>query len=120
MSISPPRALDANHPRTAKDDADYAFDAATCIGCGACVAACKNASAMLFVSAKVSHLAHVPQGDAERRGRVLSMVDTMDAEGFGSCTNYTDCEAACPKAISTDHIAVLNREFIRAKIGRTT
>ena len=75
---------------------------------------------MLFVSAKVSHLAHVPQGDAERRGRVLSMVDTMDAEGFGSCTNYTDCEAACPKAISTDHIAVLNREFIRAKIGRTT
>ena len=120
VSIDTGSAQDANNTPIPKDDADYAFDAATCIGCGACVAACKNASAMLFVSAKVSHLAHVPQGDAERRGRVLSMVDTMDAEGFGSCTNYTDCEAACPKAISTDHIAVLNREFIRAKIGRTT
>jgi len=120
VSANTGSAQDANAIPVPKEDSDTAFDAATCIGCGACVAACRNASAMLFVSAKVSHLAHLPQGDAERRSRVLAMVDQMDSEGFGSCTNYSDCEAVCPKQISTDHIGVLNREFIRAKIGRTT
>ena len=120
VSANTGSAQDANAIPVPKEDSDTAFDAATCIGCGACVAACRNASAMLFVSAKVSHLAHMPQGDAERRSRVLAMVDQMDDEGFGSCTNYSDCEAVCPKQISTDHIGVLNREFIRAKIGRTT
>lgn len=120
VSVNTGNAPDANANAIAKPDADTAFDAAACIGCGACVAACKNASAMLFVSAKVSHLAHLPQGDAERHERVESMVNTMDREGFGSCTNYGECEAACPKSISTDNIATLNREFIRAKIGRTT
>jgi len=120
VSANTGSAQDANAIPVPKEDSDTAFDAATCIGCGACVAACRNASAMLFVSAKVSHLAHLPQGDAERRSRVLAMVDQMDDEGFGSCTNYSDCEAVCPKQISTDHIGVLNREFIRAKIGRTT
>ena len=120
VSVNTGNAPDANANAIAKPDADTAFDAAACIGCGACVAACKNASAMLFVSAKVSHLAHLPQGDAERRERVQSMVNTMDEEGFGSCTNYGECEAACPKSISTDNIATLNREFIRSKIGSTT
>ena len=120
VSANTGSAQEANAIPVPKEDSDTAFDAATCIGCGACVAACRNASAMLFVSAKVSHLAHLPQGDAERRSRVLAMVDQMDDEGFGSCTNYSDCEAVCPKQISTDHIGVLNREFIRAKIGRTT
>jgi succinate dehydrogenase / fumarate reductase iron-sulfur subunit len=95
--------------------ADKAFDAAECIGCGACVAACKNGSAMLFVSAKVSHLALLPQGHPERASRVLNMVDQMDAEGFGSCTNTSACEAECPKGISVTNIARLNREYIGAK-----
>ena len=120
VSANTGSAQDANAIPVPKDDSDTAFDAATCIGCGACVAACRNASAMLFVSAKVSHLAHLPQGDAERRSRVLSMIDQMDSEGFGSCTNYSDCEAVCPKQISTDHIGVLNREYVRASVGRTT
>jgi len=120
VSANTGSAQDANAIPVPKEDSDTAFDAATCIGCGACVAACRNASAMLFVSAKVSHLAHLPQGDAERRNRVLSMIDQMDSEGFGSCTNYADCEAVCPKQISTDHIGVLNREYVRASVGRTT
>jgi succinate dehydrogenase / fumarate reductase iron-sulfur subunit len=120
VSANTGSAQDANAIPVPKEDSDTAFDAATCIGCGACVAACRNASAMLFVSAKVSHLAHLPQGDAERRNRVLSMIDQMDSEGFGSCTNYSDCEAVCPKQISTDHIGVLNREYVRASVGRTT
>lgn len=107
-------AVDANSIPIAKVDADNAFDAAACIGCGACVAACKNASAMLFVSAKVSHLGHLPQGQPERNKRVLAMVRQMDAEGFGNCTNQYECEAACPKEISVEHIARLNRDFTAA------
>jgi succinate dehydrogenase / fumarate reductase iron-sulfur subunit len=100
----------------AKVVADEAFDAAACIGCGACVAACKNSSAMLFVSAKVSQLALLPQGQAERVARVEHMVAKMDEEGFGNCTNTYACEAECPKEISVSHIARMNREFIRAKL----
>ena len=107
-------AVDANTLPIAKDDADTAFDAAACIGCGACVAACKNASAMLFVSAKVSHLGHLPQGQPERDKRVLAMVRQMDAEGFGNCTNQYECEAVCPKEISVDHIARMNRDYLKA------
>jgi succinate dehydrogenase / fumarate reductase iron-sulfur subunit len=92
------------------------MDAAACIGCGACVAACPNASAMLFVGAKVSHLALLPQGKVERTARVLAMVAQMDAEGFGSCSNVYECEAACPKAISVGNIARLNREYLRASL----
>jgi succinate dehydrogenase / fumarate reductase iron-sulfur subunit len=107
-------AVDANSVPIPKPDADAAFDAAACIGCGACVASCKNASAMLFVSAKVSHLGHLPQGQPERDKRVLAMVRQMDVEGFGNCTNQYECEAACPKEISVDHIARMNRDFAKA------
>lgn len=107
-------AVDANSLPISKPDADTAFDAAACIGCGACVAACKNASAMLFVSAKVSHLGHLPQGQPERKKRALAMVKQMDTEGFGNCTNQYECEAACPKEISVDHIAQLNRDYGKA------
>ena len=107
-------AVDANCIPIPKPDADAAFDAAACIGCGACVASCKNASAMLFVSAKVSHLGHLPQGQPERKKRVLAMVAQMDAEGFGNCTNQYECEAACPKEISVDHIARMNRDYGKA------
>src|SRR6185295_8479755 len=107
-------APDANALPVPKPDADLAMDAATCIGCGACVAACKNASAMLFVAAKVSHLSILPQGQPERNERVRNMVAQMDAEGFGGCTNTYECEAACPKEISVRFIARLNREFMRA------
>ncbi len=107
-------AVDANSIPIPKPDADAAFDAAACIGCGACVASCKNASAMLFVSAKVSHLGHLPQGQPEREKRVLAMVAQMDAEGFGNCTNQYECEAACPKEISVDHIARMNRDYGKA------
>lgn len=110
-------AVDANSIPIRKDDADSAFDAAACIGCGACVAACKNASAMLFVSAKVSHLGHLPQGQPERRKRALAMVRQMDNEGFGNCTNQYECEAACPKEISVDHIARLNRDYGKAVLA---
>ena len=96
--------------------ADEAFDAASCIGCGACVAACKNSSAMLFLSAKVSQLALLPQGKTERHERVLGMVAQMDAEGFGGCSNTLACEAECPKEISVTHIARLNREFLAASV----
>jgi succinate dehydrogenase / fumarate reductase iron-sulfur subunit len=108
-------APDGNAIPIAKPVADEAFEAAACIGCGACVAACKNASAMLFVSAKVSQLALLPQGDPERKERVLRMVAQMDAEGFGACSNTYACEAECPKQISVSHIARLNRELLRAK-----
>ncbi|MDP4623708.1 MAG: succinate dehydrogenase/fumarate reductase iron-sulfur subunit [Akkermansiaceae bacterium] len=110
-------AVDANSLPIPKADADSSFDAAACIGCGACVAACKNASAMLFVSAKVSHLGHLPQGQPERQKRALSMVRQMDAEGFGNCTNQYECEAACPKEISVDHIARLNRDYGKAVVA---
>jgi succinate dehydrogenase / fumarate reductase iron-sulfur subunit len=107
---------DANAIPIPKKDADAAFDAASCIGCGACVAACKNASAMLFVSAKVSQLALLPQGKPEAKTRVENMVAQMDAEGFGACTNTLACEAECPKGISVTNIARMNREFFGAKL----
>ena len=110
-------AVDANSIPIAKDIADSAFDAAACIGCGACVAACPNASAMLFVSAKISHLGHLPQGQPERDKRALSMVRQMDREGFGNCTNHYECEAACPKEISVDHIARMNRDYNKAVLA---
>jgi len=109
-------AVDANSLPIPKPDADAAFDAAACIGCGACIAACKNSSAMLFTAAKVSHLGHLPQGQPERDKRVLAMVRQMDAEGFGNCTNQYECEAACPKEISVDHIARMNRDYAVASL----
>jgi succinate dehydrogenase / fumarate reductase iron-sulfur subunit len=108
--------LDANAIPVPKEDADLAFDAASCIGCGACVAACKNSSAMLFVSAKVSQLSLLPQGKPERTERVLRMVEQMDKEGFGACSNTGACSAECPKGISLDNIARLNREYLRASL----
>jgi len=116
VSINAGAAQDANSLPVPKINADKAFDAAACIGCGACVAACKNASPMLFLSAKVSQLALLPQGEPERDHRVLSMNQVMQAEGFGNCTNQYECEAACPKEISIEHIARMNREFIRASL----
>lgn len=116
ISISTGQAQDANAIPIEKEHAEMAFDAATCIGCGACVAACKNASAMLFVSAKVSHLALLPQGEPEATRRVKNMVAQMDEEGFGNCTNTGACEAECPKEISISNIARLNREFLAASI----
>lgn len=107
---------DANEIPISKHVADEAFDAATCIGCGACVAACKNASAMLFVSAKISQLALLPQGQVERAERAEKMVAQMDAEGFGACTNTGACSAECPKGISLTNIARMNREYLGAKI----
>ncbi|RYM35415.1 succinate dehydrogenase/fumarate reductase iron-sulfur subunit [Brumimicrobium glaciale] len=108
---------DANNIPVPKEDADMAFDAATCIGCGACVAACKNSSAMLFVSAKVSQFALLPQGKVEGKKRVQDMVAQMDAEGFGNCSNTGACEAECPKGISLENIARMNRELISAKLA---
>lgn len=108
--------LDANAILIPKDKADEAFDAATCIGCGACVATCKNASAMLFVAAKVSQLSLLPQGEVEAKTRVQNMVAQMDAEGFGNCTNTGACAVECPKSISLDHIARLNREYLKSSI----
>ncbi len=116
ISVRTGGAPDANTIPIPKPIADEAFDAAACIGCGACVAACKNGSAMLFVAAKVSHLALLPQGHAERKARVEAMVAQMDEEGFGSCSNTYACEAECPKQISVAHIARLNREYLRAKM----
>jgi succinate dehydrogenase / fumarate reductase iron-sulfur subunit len=116
ISVNTGNAVDANAIPIEKDKADKAFNAAACIGCGACVAACKNASAMLFLSAKVSQLALLPQGAPERTTRVLNMVAQMDKEGFGSCTNTGACEAECPKEISIENIARLNREYIRASM----
>jgi len=108
--------VDANTIPIPKHDADKAFDAATCIGCGACVATCKNSSAMLFVAAKVSQFALLPQGRVEAADRVLNMVNQMDAEGFGNCTNTGACEVECPKGISLDYIAQMNREYLSASL----
>ena len=108
--------IDANAVPIPKEDADDAFNAATCIGCGACVATCKNSSAMLFVSAKVSQLALLPQGQVEREERVLNMVNQMDLEGFGNCTNTGACEVECPKEISLENIARMNREYLSASV----
>ena len=108
--------VDANTIPIPKHDADRAFDAATCIGCGACVATCKNSSAMLFVAAKVSQFALLPQGRVEATDRVLNMVNQMDAEGFGNCTNTGACEVECPKGISLDYIAQMNREYLSASL----
>jgi len=107
-------APEANTLPIARPDSEQAMDAAACIGCGACVAACPNASAMLFVAAKVAHLALLPQGKPERELRVLAMVRSMDEEGFGNCTNHFECMAACPKGISVENIARMNREYLRA------
>jgi succinate dehydrogenase / fumarate reductase iron-sulfur subunit len=114
VSVGTGAAPDANAIPIGKPEADEAFDYAACIGCGACVAACPNASAMLFVGAKIAHLALLPQGQVERRRRVRAMVEQMDLEGFGGCTNHEECEAACPKEIRVDAIAILNREMMKA------
>jgi succinate dehydrogenase / fumarate reductase iron-sulfur subunit len=106
--------IDANSILIQKKDSEEAFNAAACIGCGACVAACKNSSAMLFVAAKISHLSIMPQGKVERETRVRQLIQTMDQEGFGSCTNTLECEAVCPKEISTNFISRLNLEYIKS------
>jgi len=116
VSVNTGGTPDANALPVPKRDADLAMDAAACIGCGACVAACKNASAMLFVSAKASHLAHLPQGQPERYERAKNMAMQMDAEGFGTCTNLSQCEAVCPKEIPTRVIAEFNRDLIKANL----
>lgn len=116
VSVRTGQAPDAHAVQVPKQDADKAFDAASCIGCGACVAACPNASAMLFVSAKVSHLNLLPQGQPERDSRVFNMVNQMDAENFGNCSNEYECEAACPKEIPVENIARMNRQYLKASI----
>lgn len=116
ISVATGNAQDANATPIAKVDSDWAFNAAACIGCGACVASCKNASAMLFVSAKTSHLGAMPQGQVEQKQRVSNMVAQMDAEGFGACTNTGACSAACPKEIKLENIAQLNRDLVKSSL----
>lgn len=116
ISVNTGNAKDANNLPIPKVDADKAFEAAACIGCGACVATCKNSSAMLFVSAKVAQLSLLPQGKAEASQRVLNMVAQMDEEGFGSCTNTGACEVECPKGISIQNIAIMNKEYLKASV----
>jgi succinate dehydrogenase / fumarate reductase iron-sulfur subunit len=118
VSVNTGSAPEANSLPVPLPDSESAMDAAACIGCGACVAACPNASAMLFTAAKVAHLGTLPQGRPEREARVLAMVEAMDREGFGNCTNHFECGAACPKGISVETIAKLNREFLRASLQR--
>ena len=116
ISVNVGGAPDGNAIPVPKEIADVAMDSAACIGCGACVAACKNASAALFTSAKISHLSLLPQGQVERRGRVVKMVERHDAEGFGSCSNEGECEAVCPKEIPITNIARMNREYFKAML----
>jgi succinate dehydrogenase / fumarate reductase iron-sulfur subunit len=118
ISVRTGSAPDGNAIPISKVDADNAMDAAACIGCGACVASCKNASAMLFTSAKAAHLNLLPQGQAEKDERAINMVKTMDEAGFGNCRNYGECSAACPKDISLDYIAKLNRDHAKAKLKK--
>jgi len=117
VSINCGGAPDGNSIPISKDVADLAMDSAACIGCGACVAACKNASAHLFMSAKISHLALLPQGEVERTRRVVDMINQADAEGFGSCSNEGECEAVCPKEIPISNIARMTREYVRAALA---
>jgi succinate dehydrogenase / fumarate reductase iron-sulfur subunit len=116
ISINTGNAPDANALPVGKVDADHAMDAASCIGCGACVAACPNASASLFTGAKIAQFAHLPQGAPERNMRVLRMVEQMDEEGFGNCSNHGECEAVCPKQISISTIALMKREYTKAAV----
>ena len=118
ISVSTGGVPDANAIPVPKENVEEAMDAAACIGCGACVAACPNASAMLFVAAKAAHLAKLPQGQVEQERRVLSMVGTMDKEGFGNCTNHFECMQACPKSIHVKFIAKMNRQYLRATLSR--
>lgn len=120
VSVNTGQAQDANDIPIEKEQAAEAFDAAACIGCGACVAACPNASAMLFTSAKVAHLSLLPQGQVEKKRRVQAMVRQMDEEGFGACSNVTACEAECPKEISVEYIAKLNRDYLASSLGSET
>lgn len=120
VSVNTGQAQDGNAIPIEKDQASAAFDAATCIGCGACVAACPNGSAMLFTSAKVAHLARLPQGEVESKKRVASMVAQMDKEGFGFCSNIGACEAECPKEISIENIALMNREYFSSSLTAET
>ena len=116
VSVNTGGACDANSILIPKSEADMAFEAAACIGCGACIAACKNASAMLFTSAKIAHLSHTPQGQSEKYERARNMVATMDEAGFGNCSNTGACEATCPKGITLESMALMNREYALAKI----
>ncbi len=116
VSVRTGAAPDAHTVPVPREEAETAMDAAACIGCGACVASCTNGSAMLFVAAKVAHLAHLPQGQPERQRRVLAMVEQMDKEGFGHCTNHYECEAVCPKEIPRRFIAEMNRDYLRASL----
>ena len=117
MSIKTGSAVEANSIPVQKEKSDEAFDYATCIGCGACVAACPNASASLFTGAKIAHLNKLPQGEVERSNRVVAMVDQMKEEGFGDCSNYAECEAVCPVGISISAIAEMRRDYMKAVVS---